>query len=144
MAEKKELTLQGVLMSIAEIESELPPLQGKDASVIEYLKVPGQYQYQLDEFYNGDDMRFKRHRWDAERARDEEFKVVANHLLHLVGGPLYLQSADDEDHYPWMEDGESKQQDRYRQQQLTLQGLQDQDGEAGNGSHDRSRSSPKS
>ncbi|KAG0350381.1 hypothetical protein BGX24_008152, partial [Mortierella sp. AD032] len=33
-------------------------------------------------------MRFKRHGWDAERAREAEFKVVANRLLGLVGGSI--------------------------------------------------------
>ncbi|KAF9133996.1 hypothetical protein BGX30_012087 [Mortierella sp. GBA39] len=70
-----EMMLQGALVSIAEIESGLPPLQRKDTSVVEYLKVPGQYQNQLDDFYNGNDTRFKRHGWDAERARDKKFKA---------------------------------------------------------------------
>ncbi|KAF9536423.1 hypothetical protein EC957_010995 [Mortierella hygrophila] len=75
-------------MSVAEIESELPPFLGKDASIVEYLKALERRQDQLGDFYNGKDMRFKRHSWDAERARDEEFKVIAHRLLGLVGGPL--------------------------------------------------------
>ncbi|KAF9537994.1 hypothetical protein EC957_007386 [Mortierella hygrophila] len=39
----------------------LPPLCGKDASVVEYPKVLEQHHNRPDDFYNVDDMRFKRH-----------------------------------------------------------------------------------
>jgi hypothetical protein len=33
-------------------------------------------------------MTFKRLRWDARRALEEEFRTIANHLLGLVGGSI--------------------------------------------------------
>ncbi|KAF9140091.1 hypothetical protein BGX30_007031 [Mortierella sp. GBA39] len=56
-----EIVPQGAQTSIEDLESELPPLRGKDASVVEYLKVLEQHHGRPDDFYNVDDMRFKRH-----------------------------------------------------------------------------------
>ncbi|KAF8933039.1 hypothetical protein BGZ47_011067 [Haplosporangium gracile] len=53
--------------------------------VVEYLEELERVQDRLDDFYNGDHMRFKRRGWDASQAREEEFKTIANRL-GLVGG----------------------------------------------------------
>jgi hypothetical protein len=61
MEDQKKIVPQGAQESIADLESELPPLRGKDASIVENLKVLEQHYDRLDDFYNGDDMRLKRH-----------------------------------------------------------------------------------
>ncbi|KAG0318699.1 pre-mRNA-splicing factor cwc22 [Linnemannia gamsii] len=58
--------------SITDIESRLPPLRGSDASVVDYLQDLERVQERLNDFYNDDKMTFKRHRWDARRAREED------------------------------------------------------------------------
>ncbi|KAF9348825.1 hypothetical protein BGX26_012798 [Mortierella sp. AD094] len=70
--------------SIAHIESNLLPLRGPEASITEYVKQSKVVESDLEAFYNS--VTLKKHQWDAERARDKEFKLVAKRLLELVGG----------------------------------------------------------
>ncbi|KAF8950293.1 hypothetical protein BGZ52_003017 [Haplosporangium bisporale] len=70
--------------SITHIESNLPPLRGPEASVTKYVKESKVVESDLEAFYNNTTL--KRHQWDAKRARDKEFKLVAKRLLELVGG----------------------------------------------------------
>ncbi|KAF9988784.1 hypothetical protein BGZ79_005084, partial [Entomortierella chlamydospora] len=82
--------------SIADIESRMPPLRGKDASVIEYFQELEQAQDHLDAFYNGNNLLYKRHLWDAKRAKKEEFRTVANRLLNAIGGSVGRQRAQED------------------------------------------------
>lgn len=88
MEGQKRIMPPGTSASIQEIESDFPPLCGEDLSVISYLKDLEQVRDQLDEFYNGNNMLFKKHKWDATRAKEEEFRLIANHVLKLVGGSI--------------------------------------------------------
>ncbi|KAF9343858.1 hypothetical protein BGX26_005115, partial [Mortierella sp. AD094] len=53
--------------SIAHAESNLPPLRGPGASVVEYVKKLEEVEEQLSEFYNGANYGFKKHDWDKTR-----------------------------------------------------------------------------
>ncbi|KAG9069912.1 hypothetical protein KI688_009237 [Linnemannia hyalina] len=70
--------------SIAHKETNLPPLRGPEALIIEYVKRSRVVESDLDAFYNN--VTLKKHQWDAKRARDQEFKLVGKRLLELVGG----------------------------------------------------------
>ncbi|CAO3572041.1 unnamed protein product [Mortierella alpina] len=76
--------------SISNIESELPPLRGEDASISKYIDRVQTVKLQLDTFYNGRN-RYKKHRWDMRRARQEEFSRIADQLLGMVGGSVGQQ-----------------------------------------------------
>ncbi|KAF9126349.1 hypothetical protein BG015_004706, partial [Linnemannia schmuckeri] len=79
---------QGFHTSISEIESMLSAWRGADASVFEYLEYLEDVEERLDNYYNGDRMRYKRHDWDATRARNEEFKTIANRPLGPLGSTI--------------------------------------------------------
>ncbi|KAG0347646.1 hypothetical protein BGZ54_004853, partial [Gamsiella multidivaricata] len=70
--------------SIAHVESNLPPLRGPDSSITKFVKESKDKESDLDTFYNS--VVLKKHNWDARRARDQEFKLVAKRLLEMVGG----------------------------------------------------------
>ncbi|KAK3822858.1 MAG: hypothetical protein J3Q66DRAFT_437301 [Benniella sp.] len=55
--------------SVADIESRLPPLRGPDTNVAEYKAISDANHDQLDTFYNGDNMLYKRHYYDAKRGK---------------------------------------------------------------------------
>ncbi|KAG0301577.1 hypothetical protein BGZ99_003391, partial [Dissophora globulifera] len=88
VAKSKPLTIQ-------QIESTLPPLSGPEASVLDYTMHREKYQEALEKFYNGDNYRFKKHTWDARRAKQEEYSRVANELLKAVGGSIGTRRHDD-------------------------------------------------
>lgn len=48
----------------------------------------------LDAFYNQSS--FWKHKWDARRARQEEFSRVANSLLQMVGGSIGEKRREDQ------------------------------------------------
>ncbi|KAK3812150.1 MAG: hypothetical protein J3Q66DRAFT_442917 [Benniella sp.] len=52
--------------SVADIESRLPPFRGPDTNVAEYKAVSDVNHDQLDSFYNGQNMLYKRHVYDAK------------------------------------------------------------------------------
>lgn len=56
--------------------------------MVDNLKELERVQDRLDDYYNGDKLRFKRHGWDEKRAREEEFRTISNRLLGLVRGPI--------------------------------------------------------
>lgn len=74
--------------SISDIESALPPLHGQGASFAAYVQHRTAHRQTLDEFYNGNNFRYKKHKWDAKRARQEEFRRIADSLLRMVGGSI--------------------------------------------------------
>ncbi|KAF9344737.1 hypothetical protein BGX26_003974 [Mortierella sp. AD094] len=85
---EKQLIPEGQLESIADIESRLPPLQGPEASVTNYIEKPEQVEDRLSDFYNGNNNRFKKHTWDMKRAKHIEYQAIANSLLKIVGGSI--------------------------------------------------------
>ncbi|KAK3845095.1 MAG: hypothetical protein J3R72DRAFT_49818 [Linnemannia gamsii] len=93
--EQKRLVPPGASKSVEQIESQLPALCGEGASVVAYLAEVDKFQDQLDNFYNGNNDIYMKHEWDAKRARDQEFKVVANRLLGVVGGSIGCKRKDD-------------------------------------------------
>ncbi|KAG0267982.1 hypothetical protein BGZ95_002685, partial [Linnemannia exigua] len=93
--EQKRLVPPGASKSVEQIESQLPALCGEGASVVDYLTELDKFQDQLDIFYNGNNDIYMKHEWDAKRARDQEFKVVANRLLGVVGGSIGCKRKDD-------------------------------------------------
>ncbi|KAG0020284.1 Elongation of fatty acids protein 2 [Podila clonocystis] len=76
------------------IESTLPPLRGTEASVSSHIKHRDKHYEALNNFYNGNNYQFKKHTWDAERAKQEEYAKVANELLKAVGGSIGAKKAD--------------------------------------------------
>ncbi|KAG0014587.1 hypothetical protein BGZ82_001717, partial [Podila clonocystis] len=70
--------------SIAEIETDLPALRGSAASIAKYVKDSKVVELELETFYNS--IVLKKHKWDAQRARDKEFELIAKRLLKMVGG----------------------------------------------------------
>jgi len=88
MEEQKGVVPMGETDSISDIESNLPPLRGEGASYVSFIEGLEKVEQRLDGFYNGNNMRFKRHKWDARRARDAEYKTITNRLLTLVGGSI--------------------------------------------------------
>ena len=83
------------LSSISAIETRLPPLSGAGANLTRYLTELGSVKNQLDEFYNGNSNRFKKHKWDAERAREEEYSIITDRLLHVLGGSIGAKKHED-------------------------------------------------
>ncbi|KAI8357054.1 hypothetical protein B0O80DRAFT_99820 [Mortierella sp. GBAus27b] len=81
--------------SISDIESSLPPLRGNEGSVQEYVKSLQEVEEHLDSFYNSNNT-VKKHRWNARRARDEEFRRIADSLLRMVGGSIGRKRADED------------------------------------------------
>ena len=96
MEEQREIVPPGETKSISDIESNLPPQCGAGASYVNYIEQLEQVQQRLDGFYNGDNMRFKKHKWDARRARDTKYITIANRLLSIVGGSIGRKRAEDD------------------------------------------------
>ncbi|KAG0195310.1 hypothetical protein BGX28_001724, partial [Mortierella sp. GBA30] len=80
--------------SISALECGLPALHGDGSSVISYVKELEKVEEQLDAFYNGKNMRYKRHKWDATWARNSEYIALASRLLKVVGGNIGQQRED--------------------------------------------------
>ena len=66
------------------METSLPALRGPEASITNYVEQSKAKDSDLETFYNS--VVLKKHIWDAKRARDNEFKLVAKRLLKLIGG----------------------------------------------------------
>ncbi|KAF8900064.1 hypothetical protein BGZ58_006898, partial [Dissophora ornata] len=80
--------------SISDLECGLPALHGEGSSVVSYVKELEIVEERLDAFYNGNNMRYKRHKWDAMRARDAEYTAIANRLLKVIGGNIGQRRED--------------------------------------------------
>lgn len=72
--------------SISSIERDLPALHGPDGSLTRYLNQLKDIEPLLSSFYT--DMVLKKNQWNARRARDEEFNLMATRLLSMIGGTL--------------------------------------------------------
>ncbi|KAI7829671.1 hypothetical protein BC939DRAFT_441435 [Gamsiella multidivaricata] len=70
--------------SIAQMETNLPALHGPEASIANHVEQSKVKESDLETFYNN--VALKKHLWDAKRARDREFKLVAERLLEMIGG----------------------------------------------------------
>ncbi|KAI8605967.1 hypothetical protein EDD21DRAFT_84191 [Dissophora ornata] len=79
--------------SISSIETNLPHLRGTGASIKEYVGKLKDVEAHLDSFYNSN-MVLKKHRWNARKARDEEYLQIANRLFKLVGGSIGAKRED--------------------------------------------------
>jgi hypothetical protein len=66
----------------------MPALRGQHADVPAYFEHRKQHQDALNSFYNGPKNRFKRHVWDAKKAKQEEYAKVTDSLLGAVGGSI--------------------------------------------------------
>jgi len=76
------------LKTIQDIETELPRLHGEGASLAAYLDKYNEVKEQLSDFYNGSNNRFKKHKWDVRRAKEEEYRLITDRLLGMVGGSI--------------------------------------------------------
>ncbi|KAF9272046.1 hypothetical protein BGZ88_005271, partial [Linnemannia elongata] len=72
--------------SISSIERDLPASRGPDGSLTRYLNQLKDVESILSSFYT--DMVLKKNQWNARRTRDEEFNLMATHLLSMIGGTL--------------------------------------------------------
>jgi len=75
-------------MSINEIECSMPALRGMHADIPAYFDHRHQHEHALDSFYNGPNHSFKRHVWDAKKAKREEYAKVTDSMLRAVGGSI--------------------------------------------------------
>lgn len=78
--------------SIAEIETNLPPLRGPNASIANYTEELKAVESDLHAFYNS--VTVQKHKWNAQKARQEEYRMIADRLLRLVGGSLGAKRHD--------------------------------------------------
>ncbi|KAG0221208.1 hypothetical protein BGW42_008116, partial [Actinomortierella wolfii] len=103
---KKQTTICRGNKTISDAESSLAPLRGEGASVRNHLegyktaegngRINGRNldEANLDAFYNQSNL--WKHKWDAQRARKEEFDRVANSLFKMVGGSLGEKRREDQ------------------------------------------------
>ncbi|KAF8941202.1 subunit of tubulin prefoldin [Haplosporangium gracile] len=89
---EKGSTLVGQDRSVTDIETHLPPMKGPSSNVINYIKELERVEEQLKGFYNGPDAKYKRHKWDMQRALHGEFQLIAHRLLGIVGEGLRIRS----------------------------------------------------
>ncbi|KAG9320164.1 hypothetical protein KVV02_001784, partial [Mortierella alpina] len=95
---KAQETSAGV--TITEIEDNLPSLRGDDAHVEGYVSRVKDVEATLVKFYSDDDREsWERHNFYLKKAFDEEFQVVANSLLKMVGMVGGTSSAPREENY---------------------------------------------
>lgn len=62
--------------SIAEIESKLPALRGSEVSIKKFVIDLEKNKVQLKGFYGN--VVLKKHKWNAQKAKDEEYRIIAN------------------------------------------------------------------
>ncbi|KAF9081924.1 hypothetical protein BGX23_000298 [Mortierella sp. AD031] len=85
LGQRKQQPIEGA-GSISRIETELPHRHGPEASIKDYTQRLQKVEGHLNSFYGN--VVLKKHRWNARKARDEEYKLIANRLLGLMGGSL--------------------------------------------------------
>ncbi|KAF8920974.1 hypothetical protein BGZ58_004168, partial [Dissophora ornata] len=91
---QKRNTTIGTGRTISEVESSLTPLRGEGASIRLHIEDRDMVEKDLDAFYNQSS--FCKHKWDAHRARQEEFSRVTNSLLKMVGGTIGEKRREDQ------------------------------------------------
>ena len=79
--------------SIRQIETSLPARRGPEANIGEYVRREREVEAELDLFY--ENVVLKKHKWNASKARAEEYKLIANRLLQLVGGSTGAKRDED-------------------------------------------------
>ncbi|KAF9079119.1 hypothetical protein BGX23_005020, partial [Mortierella sp. AD031] len=80
---RKGQTVEGGA-SISQIETSLPSRRGPEASISNYTQREKEVEGRLDSFYGN--VVLKKHKWNARKARAEEYRLIADRLLQLVGG----------------------------------------------------------
>ncbi|KAG0058597.1 hypothetical protein BGZ89_001151, partial [Linnemannia elongata] len=70
--------------SISHIETSLPPCHSPEASISNYAQREQEVEDDLDSFYGS--VVLKKRKWNARKARAEEYRLIVDHLLQLVGG----------------------------------------------------------
>lgn len=86
--QSKEVVPEGSTLTIKEIESSLPALRGPTASLSQYVLAEQAHEEALVQYYDNDHNTFKRNAWDAEKAKNEEYNVLCDRLLGMVGGTI--------------------------------------------------------
>lgn len=81
------------IKTISDIETSIPPLRGQHANIALYREHRDRYWQYLDRFYNTG-RRFKRFRWFARRAKEEEYRLATDSLLRMVDGCLGAKRKD--------------------------------------------------
>lgn len=71
---------------ISHIESSLPHRHGPEASIRGYITREKEVEHDLGQFYGN--VVLKKHKWNARKARMEEYRLIANRLLQLIGGTM--------------------------------------------------------
>jgi hypothetical protein len=79
---------EGERDTINDIELYFLPLKGHNSSVTKYADELERVKERLKAFYDGPDHKYKKHRWDMERARQAEYQLLADRLLRVVGGSI--------------------------------------------------------
>ncbi|KAG0058349.1 hypothetical protein BGZ92_007193, partial [Podila epicladia] len=74
----------------------LPPLHGKQADFDAHVQHRNAYKDALDNFYNGNNFKFKRHKQYAKAAREEEYHRLTDGLLRMVGGSIGAKKKDED------------------------------------------------
>ncbi|KAF8923272.1 hypothetical protein BGZ58_003142, partial [Dissophora ornata] len=83
-------------LSIRKIETEYPPLHGENADFDTYVQHRHAYEDELDNFYNSNNFKFKRHKMYARAARKEEYYRLTDALLRMVGGSIGAKKKDED------------------------------------------------
>ncbi|KAF9187611.1 hypothetical protein BGZ51_001195 [Haplosporangium sp. Z 767] len=83
-------------LSISKIETKLPPLRGEQADFGAYVQHRNAHKNMLDTFYNGNNFKFKRYKWYAKAAREEEYHRLMNALLSMVSGSIGAKKKDED------------------------------------------------
>jgi hypothetical protein len=79
--------------SISDMESHLPPYRGPDGSVKKYASARQEMETVLYDFHNKPAI--KKNAWNAQLAKEQEFRLVADRLLRMVGGSTGAKREDD-------------------------------------------------
>jgi len=85
LEQRKQRRVEGI-ESISRLETELPHYRGPEASIKDYARRIQEVETELESFYGNDVL--KKHLMNSRKAREREYKLIANRLLRLVGGSL--------------------------------------------------------
>jgi len=91
--ERRRMETMEAGQSISDIESHLPPYRGPDGSVEKYVNARQEMETVLYDFHNKPAI--KKNAWNAQRAKEQEFRLVADRLLQMVGGCTGAKRQDD-------------------------------------------------